>query len=209
MDNYFKQLYDIDFRQKTKSKGGIQYASWAAVWAETKKAFPDATYKVYEHPIKITEVVDNKTFERVVDRPWFDDGRTGWVKTGVTINGIEHIEELPILDFKNKPVPADNINSYEANKAIQRSLTKACGRHGAGLYLYEGEDLPTELKEVGILQADIMDIVKKKCALSDTAKDKVTKICKDADPDANGDPRLIEDLDTLKALKKSLMAVRK
>ena len=28
------------------------------------------------------------------------------------------------------------------NKAIQRSLTKACARHGLGLYIYAGEDLP-------------------------------------------------------------------
>ena len=28
------------------------------------------------------------------------------------------------------------------NKAIQRSLTKALARHGLGLYLYAGEDLP-------------------------------------------------------------------
>jgi hypothetical protein len=28
------------------------------------------------------------------------------------------------------------------NKSIQRSLTKACARHGLGLYIYAGEDLP-------------------------------------------------------------------
>ena len=26
---------------------------------------------------------------------YFTDGKTCWVKTGVTINGIEHIEDLP------------------------------------------------------------------------------------------------------------------
>lgn len=57
-------------------------------------------------------------------RPWFDDGRTGWVKTGVTINDMELIEELPIMDFRNKSIPADSITSTDANKSIQRSLTK-------------------------------------------------------------------------------------
>jgi hypothetical protein len=33
------------------------------------------------------------------------------------------------------------------NKAIQRSLTKALARHGLGLYIYAGEDLPEEKKE--------------------------------------------------------------
>lgn len=208
-ENYFKQLYDVDVRSKSKSKNGLQYLSWAASWSEVKKMFPDATFKIYEQNIIITETSEGKTIEREIERPWFDDGSTGWVKTGVTINGIEHIEELPIMDFKNKSIAANNITSSDANKAIQRSLTKACARHGLGLYIYEGEDLPEEVKEAGKLQAEIMDIIKKKSALSDEAKAKVAKTCKDADEDANGDPRLIEDVEVLRALKKSLMAIRK
>ena len=171
--------------------------------------FPDATFKIYEQFIKITETVEGKSIEREIERPWFDDGNTGWVKTGVTINGIEHIEELPIMDFKNKSIVASNITSSDANKAIQRSLTKACARHGLGLYIYEGEDLPEETKEVSSLQSEIMDIIKKKSVLSDEAKEKVAKTCKEADDNANGDPRLIEDVETLRTLKKKLMAIRK
>ena len=62
----------------------------------------------------------------------------------MTVNGIEHIEYLPVMDFKNKSIPSDNITSFDVNKAIQRSLTKACARHGLGLYIYAGEDLPEE-----------------------------------------------------------------
>ena len=208
-ENYFKQLYDIDVSNKKKSKNGLNYLSWAACWSEVKKMFPDATFKIYEQMIKIVETSEGKEITREIERPWFDDGNTGWVKTGVTINGIEHIEELPIMDFKNKSIVASNITSSDANKAIQRSLTKACARHGLGLYIYEGEDLPEETKEVGNLQAEIMEIIKKKSALSDEAKEKVAKTCKDAAANANGDPRLIEDAEVLRALKKSLMAIRK
>lgn len=125
--NYFQKLYDVDVSEKVKEKNGLSYLSWAAAWAEVKKKYPEATYEVYEN---------------AEGRFWFDDGRSAWVKTGVTINGIEHIERLPVLDFKNKSIAADNVTSYDANKAVQRSLTKACGRHGLGLYIYEGEDLP-------------------------------------------------------------------
>lgn len=208
-ENYFKQLYDVDVSNKKKSKNGLNYLSWAACWAEVKKMFPDATFKIYEQMIKIVETSEGKEVTREIERPWFDDGNTGWVKTGVTINNIEHIEELPIMDFKNKSIVAGNITSSDANKAIQRSLTKACARHGLGLYIYEGEDLPEETKEVGNLQAEIMEIIKKKSALSDEAKEKVAKTCKDADANANGDPRLIEDAEVLRVLKKSLMAIRK
>lgn len=208
-ENYFKQLYDVDVTNKKKSKNGLNYLSWAACWAEVKKMFPEATYQIYEQSIKITETMEGKMTEREMNRPWFDDGKTGWVKTGVTINNIEHIEQLPIMDFKNKSITADNITSSDANKTIQRSLTKACARHGLGLYIYEGEDLPEETKEITNLQSEIMEIIKKKSALSEEAKDKVARTCKEADPNANGDPRLIEDAEILRTLKKSLMAIRK
>lgn len=151
-DNYFTELYSIDVRDKTKQKNGLNYLSWAAAWAEVKKIHPDATYTVYEN--------EN-------GRYWFDDGRTAWVKTGVTINHIEYIERLPIMDFKNKSLVAENVTSIDANKALQRSLTKACGRHGLGLYIYEGEDMPEETKRQ---KTAILDAVQK---VTDLAKAKI------------------------------------
>lgn len=192
--NYFKKLYDIDVREKVKEKNKLSYLSWAAAWAEVKKAYPEATFKIYE-----TEL----------GRPWFDDGKSGWVKTGVTIESIEHVEYLPIMDFKNKSIEAGEIKSTDANKAIQRSLTKACARHGLGLYIYEGEDLPEESKTVSKLQNECMDLIKKKSALSEDTKNKVAELCKSADEEANGDPRLIMDSTKLELLKKSLLAIRK
>ena len=46
------------------------------------------------------------------------------------------------MDFKNRSIPLESITSFDVNKAIQRSLTKACARHGLGLYIYAVEDLP-------------------------------------------------------------------
>ena len=34
--NYFQELYDVDVREKTKQKNGLNYLSWAAAWAEVK-----------------------------------------------------------------------------------------------------------------------------------------------------------------------------
>ena len=208
-ENYFKQLYDVDVRNKTKAKNGLSYLSWAAAWSEVKKLFPNATFRIYEELINITETVEGRTITKEIDRPWFDDGVTGWVKTGVTINDIEHIEELPIMDFKNKSIEATKITSSDANKAIQRSLTKACARHGLGLYIYEGEDLPQELKETEKLQGECMELISKRSALSENTKKKVAETCKEILPDENGDPRLCDDNEKLETLKKKLMATRK
>lgn len=127
MTNYFKTLNEINVNEHTEKKNNLTYLSWAWAWGEVKKIHPDATYTVYEN-------ADGWNY--------FTDGKTCWVKTGVTVNSIEHIEYLPVMDYKNKSIPLDVVTSFDVNKTIQRSLTKACARHGLGLYIYAGEDLP-------------------------------------------------------------------
>lgn len=131
MNNYFSILNAINVNDKTEKKLGLTYLSWAWAWGEIKKLHPDATYTVYENRDGLN---------------YHHDGKTCWVKTGVCVNGIEHIEYLPVMDHRNKSIPLESITSFDVNKAIQRSLTKACARHGLGLYIYAGEDLP-ETKE--------------------------------------------------------------
>ena len=48
------------------------------------------------------------------------------------------------MDYKNHSITADRVTSFDVNKTIQRSLTKAVARHGLGLYIYAGEDFPDE-----------------------------------------------------------------
>jgi len=129
MENYFTELNKINVNDKVEEKNGLSYLSWSFAWGELKKRHPDATYTIYENKDGLF---------------YHTDGNTAWVKTGVTVNGIEHIEYLPVMDFKNKSIPVANITSFDVNKAIQRSLTKAVARHGLGLYIYAGEDLPEE-----------------------------------------------------------------
>ena len=84
------------------------------------------------------------------------------MKTGVEIAGLEHIEYLPIMDYKNKSINLENVTSFDVNKTIQRSLTKALARHGLGLYLYSGEDLPEiETEKISIKDAKILQNVVK------------------------------------------------
>lgn len=134
--NYFVELNSINVNDKTEKKNGLTYLSWAWAWGEVKKLYPDATYTIYEC-VNPQGYVCN----------YFSDGKTCWVKTGVTIKGIEHIEELPVMDFKNRSISIEAVTSFDVNKAIQRSLTKAVARHGLGLYIYAGEDLPEEEKK--------------------------------------------------------------
>lgn len=125
----FSTLNAVNCNEHTEKKNNLTYLSWAWAWAEVKKLYPNASYAIYENANQWN---------------YFTDGKTCWVKTGVTIEGLEHIEYLPVMDFRNNSIPADKVTSFDVNKAIQRSLTKACARHGLGLYIYAGEDLPEE-----------------------------------------------------------------
>lgn len=137
-ENYFADLYAVNVNEHTEKKNGLTYLAWAYAWGELKKRHPLSFYTVYENK-------DGWNY--------FTDGKTAWVKTGVTVvmgsdgpimRQLEHIEYLPIMDTRNRSIPAENVTSFDVNKAIQRSLTKACARHGLGLYVYAGEDLPED-----------------------------------------------------------------
>lgn len=149
--NYFEQLNGINVNDHVEQKNGLTYLSWAWAWAEVKKVHPNAYYTIHEN---------------AEGWNYHTDGKTCWVKTGVTIDGIEHIEYLPVMDFRNKSIPAEAVTSFDVNKAIQRSLTKACARHGLGLYIYAGEDLPEEEGPISDREAAVI-----KKLLEDTETD--------------------------------------
>lgn len=162
----FQTLNDINVNGHTEVKGTgrvrLTYLSWAWAWAEVKKNYPDATYTVYENASGWN---------------YHTDGRTCWVKTGVTIEGMEHIEYLPVMDNRNNSIPADNVTSMDVNKAIQRSLTKAAARHGLGLYIYAGEDLPeTEsVQEAERIERAELEKAKKEIAMAQS-RDELTVV---------------------------------
>lgn len=127
----FETLNAINVSEKTEKKNGLTYLSWSYAWAEVKKLYPTAQYHVYERDTQWGPV------------NYFTDGRTCWVKVGVTIDGLEYIEMLPVMDYRNKSIALDKVTSCDVNKTIQRAITKAIARHGLGLlYVYAGEDYP-------------------------------------------------------------------
>lgn len=211
MNNWFIELSGIDVSEHVKQKNGLNYLSWMWAWHELKKRYPLSYAKVHE-------AEDGSLVWR--------DPIGGHVKTSVTIvweeeDGLHEntvTEYLPCMDFKNKSVPFENIDSMLVNKTIQRSLTKCIARLGVGGYLFVNEDLPEETAKAIELKKDIKDIVTKRCQLSEKAKQKVGELCKAAEKEANpdledelisGNYHNIDDVEILTTLKKNLMAVRK
>ncbi len=129
-DNYFESLAKVNVKDKVEKKGNFDYLSWANAWALVKLRHPHAQRNVYE--------------DQSSGLNFFTDGRTAYVKVGVTINDIEHIDYLPIMDFRNNSILIDKITSMDVNTAIQRSTAKAIAMHGLGLSLWVGEDIVSQ-----------------------------------------------------------------
>ena len=124
--NIFKDLSSISIKGKTDKKGKFDYLSWATAWSMIKSEHPTAQRKVYE--------------SEHTGLNFFTDGKTAYVKVGITINDMEHIDYLPVMDYRNNSIVIDKVSSMDVNTAIQRSTAKAIAMHGLGLSLWIGED---------------------------------------------------------------------
>jgi len=133
----YAKLSALQIKEYIKTKGNQDYLSWSKAWGLLKETFPEANRRVYECP--------------TTGLNYFHDGRFGYVKVGVTIDSQEHIDYLPIMNFRNNSIPLADITSMDVNKTIQRSTTKAIAMHGLGLNLWTGEeDQETKVEAVSV-----------------------------------------------------------
>lgn len=126
------KLSSVDVSGKIEHKGKFSYVSWAWAWTFVKTYYPNVNFRY----------IDNRD-----GLNYHHDGRYAWVKVGVTINDIEHIEQLPVLNHTNRPIKLNEITSFDVNTALKRCLVKAIALHGLGVSLYAGEDLPLDVVE--------------------------------------------------------------
>ncbi len=126
--NNYTTLATLPIREKVERKGNLDYLSWANAWHMLKTIHPDAQRIVYESV--------------QTDLNYFTDGTTAYVKVGIVVGGLEHIDYLPVMDYRNNSIPLEKVTSMDVNKSIQRSTAKAIAMHGLGLSLWTGEDVP-------------------------------------------------------------------
>lgn len=143
MENVFKKLSEINVSDKVEKKGNQDYLSWSHAWGLAKQLYPAMQRVVYE--------------DVVTGLNYFNDGKTAYVKVGIVIDGLEHIDYLPIMDFRNQSILIEKVTSMDVNKTIQRSTVKALALHGLGLKLWSGEDLidSTKVAKTPVLKIDL------------------------------------------------------
>ena len=171
MTNNFEKMLTIDVNDKIEVKQKMKYLSWTYAWAEFKKVYPDAIYRVVENDDGL---------------PYFSSQVGIMVKTEVTANG----ETLPMwLPCMNESMKAYKIEPYSykvkeyaqgrptgklierfvesatmtnINKSIMRCLTKNIAMFGLGLYIFSGEDRP-EISTLDSHQLQtVLDLIKAK-----------------------------------------------
>lgn len=124
-------LLKINVNDHTEKKNGLTYLSWAWAWAEVLKADPAADFGVQMFPKSDGSLM-----------PYMNVNGTGLVWVTVTMFGKPISCQLPVMDYRNKPIP--DPDAFAVNTAIMRCLVKAVALHGLGLYIYAGEDLPQD-----------------------------------------------------------------
>ena len=130
MSKHFEELNAINVNNYTEKKGRFTYLSWAWAVRELLKVDSEATWEIHEWGIE-----GNR-------QPYMQTEAGCFVQVTVWVGGIARTQVHPVLDNTNKPI--DEPNAFQINTSIQRCLAKAIALHGLGLYIYAGEDLPTE-----------------------------------------------------------------
>jgi len=140
----FETLFQVNVNEHIEKKRDLSYLSWTYAWAEVKKNYPNASYKIHLFGEK--------------QLPYVFDENTGYmVFTSVTIEDLTHTMWLPVMDSANKAMKAkvytydtkykkgicvEPASMFDINKTIMRCLVKNLAMFGLGLYIYSGEDLP-------------------------------------------------------------------
>ncbi len=145
----FLDMRKINVNDRVEKKDGLSYLTWSWAWDEFKQAYPDATYEVVKNADGL---------------PYFESTAGAMCYTRVTVGGLTHEMWLPVMDGKNKAMKStpytytvrdfktkqqvektvDAFTMFDVNKTVMRCLVKNLAMFGLGLYIYAGEDLPSE-----------------------------------------------------------------
>lgn len=165
----FEELYKVELdgavsklekKYTDKASGeeksfSLSYLSWTFGWREMKRVDPDAREKVHEFPM-----FDNQ-FRLIegVTVPYLKTPQGYFVRNTVTINERSETEWMPVVD--NGKYPIANPNSFQINTSNKRCFVKALAKHGLGLYLYAGEDIPTDISKPVYIESQEVEYLQK------------------------------------------------
>lgn len=148
MTNKYNELRKLNVGEHIEKKNGLSYLSWAWAWDIFKQNYPNATYEIIKNPNS--------------GLPYFESFAGAMVYTKVTVDDITHEMWLPVMDGANKAMKnepyvyktrqgekvCDAFTMFDVNKTLMRCLVKNLAMFGLGIYIYSGEDLPSDSVDV-------------------------------------------------------------
>lgn len=186
----FKTLNALDITPYLKTKQNMKYLPWSQCYTILSTHFNDWGYD----PIKTPEGL-----------LYFNDGKTCWVETSITIEGITRNEHLAVMDYRNAAVSVEDVRMTDVQKSIKRCFVKNAALFGLGLSLWVNEDyseLGRQAKEakdkeetsLKILRKQIVEICTEKKNLGIPPKEMYAIIAKYANGQQN--PNKIADVES-------------
>ena len=139
----WEEMSHLNVNDKTSKKMNLTYLSWSDCWATLADYYPESNYEFGEpiyyndETVEVSCVVTIKEGDKQFSRKMY----------------------LPVMDHRNNSVV--NPTSRQISDARQRCLVKAVAvATGLGLYIYRGEDLPSEDKPKRINKELVQQYVK-------------------------------------------------
>lgn len=186
----FKKLNALDITPYLKTKQNMKYLPWSQCYTILSTHFDNWNYD----PIKTPEGL-----------LYFNDGKTCWVETSITIEGITRSEHLAVMDHRNAAVSVEDVRMTDVQKSIKRCFVKNAALFGLGLSLWVNEDyseLGRQAKEakdkeettLKILRKQIVEICTEKKNLGIPPKEMYAIIAKYANGQQN--PNKIADVES-------------
>ena len=151
----FKTLNALDITPYLKTKQNMKYLPWSQCYTILSTQLDNWNYD----PIKTPEGL-----------LYFNDGKTCWVETSITIEGITRSEHLAVMDHRNAAVSVEDVRMTDVQKSIKRCFVKNAALFGLGLSLWVNEDY----SELGRQAKEAKD--KEETALK-TLRKQIVEIC--------------------------------
>ena len=234
--NVFRQLYDIDTRERAVEKdtgrSKLEYLPWAVTYSEVAKNFEDMEYgfDTYTKDVSKTTTITNEDGsvteyrETYIQVTPYNDTPSGLeVSTWVTINGKTKKMRLPVYDanyrtMKSTPYTYETKNGTKTvpaatmadiYKSIMRCFAKNLSMWGVGLNFWTKEEATETVLNVEKLvgKIDTIYLAKKKKGFTD---EELLAVCKDNLPeDLGGNYHLCDNEEMLETLQKKLLTLIK
>lgn len=129
----WEKLSKVDVSPFVRKKGKFSYLSWSHAFS----ALCDAGYSDAAFEFRLEEIGNTETFEVWCTVSLF---RYSEVHT------LKRTMWLPVYDASGRR-PKKNPDAHDINTARMRCLTKCLSLYGLGIYIYKGEDLPSQDSE--------------------------------------------------------------